>query len=636
MASTNKPRPRRSKEGGAKRDYRQETTNKIVDSIESGTMPWELGLAVPILPFNAVTGRPYKGMNQFALCMASGQNGFADPRWMTYRQAEERGWQVRRGEKACCVEYWDWSKVSRGGDDDDAFDFGDAFAGALNDDVATPGEDGASRRQPRVFYAYVFNAEQIDGVPKLNFDERDTKNRDAMIDKLIESTGARIQHSNPYPTISYPFYLPQKDFIYLPKKEMFKSADNYYAVGLHELGHWTGHESRLGRAFGQSKNTPEYAREELRAEISSAMMCAELGLGDYSIDGHAAYVEHWLEILKSDKNEIFRAAKTASEICDYLFQFAPQEVLDYRQEIIEQSMKIARECEHAKGDAIETPDFLGDGAPAQEFEPASLKSVGELLVANGWSAVNEDVYTKGDVMVSGTSLSPASGYFLMSMLDKGAWVPVPAALEYSSVEFEDADPQVVLGEIQHIADDVVEYISKQTIAEPATRDEAVEAFTAVRPFMSREQSGAIAAACRGEEKQFFFDRLVKLQKEINDAPKTYDQDGKGDDAVVCFHYFYGGSDWFITELDKEGKGTEQAFGYVCLNGWLDSAELGYISIDEIVENGVELDLHWTPKTLREIKADLHKEHPRVPETDAPGERAIIDDMAPAGLRLGVA
>lgn len=121
----------------------------------------------------------------------------------------------------------------------------------------------------------------------------------------------------------------------------------------------------------------------------------------------------------------------------------------------------------------------------------------------------------------------------------------------------------------------------------------------VNKFISIEQRFAIADACDGEEGEYFLNKLQALQTLVDTMPKTYEQDGKGDDAVVYLHYFRGGMDWYITERDMEQE-QYQAFGLADLG--MGSPELGYISIQELIDNNVELDLYWEPKTLREVKA----------------------------------
>jgi hypothetical protein len=165
-----------------------------------------------------------------------------------------------------------------------------------------------------------------------------------------------------------------------------------------------------------------------------------------------------------------------------------------------------------------------------------------------------------------------------------------------------------------------------------TKTEAIEAIKVLQEFMSQSELSAIADGCRGEEKQFFFNKLVELANIIKIMPVTYEQDGKGKQAIAYLHYFKNGADWYITEKDKGEPGAEytcehcgqlnnrncingitchrcgtpisepaqlQAFGLADLGEGF--PELGYISIVELVQAGVELDLYLTPKTLAEIE-----------------------------------
>ena len=122
----------------------------------------------------------------------------------------------------------------------------------------------------------------------------------------------------------------------------------------------------------------------------------------------------------------------------------------------------------------------------------------------------------------------------------------------------------------------------------------------LKQFMSPAQISVMADGCRTEEKDFFFDKIEELSNTFSTMHATYGQDGKGDDAIVHLHYFRGGMDWFITEKDMEDEQI-QAFGYCDLG--MGSPELGYVSLVELAENNVEVDLHWTPKTLGEVKAN---------------------------------
>lgn len=133
------------------------------------------------------------------------------------------------------------------------------------------------------------------------------------------------------------------------------------------------------------------------------------------------------------------------------------------------------------------------------------------------------------------------------------------------------------------------------------REQAVIAVKLVAPFLSKMQLSAMVDACWGEEKGFFLQKFIDLASLIDNMPKTYEQDGKGDQATAYLHYFTGGSDWYITEKDMEG-GILQAYGYAILSGDDECAEVGYISIEELTQYGAELDLHFTPCRLAEIKA----------------------------------
>ena len=138
----------------------------------------------------------------------------------------------------------------------------------------------------------------------------------------------------------------------------------------------------------------------------------------------------------------------------------------------------------------------------------------------------------------------------------------------------------------------------------ATKMDAVNALKELRGFIGNSQLGAVAEGMRSEEKQYFFDKAVELAATVSTMPKTYEQDGKGNQSIAYLHYFYGNMDWYITEKDMGSAddvepGQHQAFGLADIGF---GGELGYISITELIENGIELDFHFTPKTLEQIEA----------------------------------
>jgi hypothetical protein len=146
---------------------------------------------------------------------------------------------------------------------------------------------------------------------------------------------------------------------------------------------------------------------------------------------------------------------------------------------------------------------------------------------------------------------------------------------------------------------------QKSVSVGATRT-LYESMAIVKPFMNALQWQVLKSYCTDHEEGEYFQQLVcDLAKRIEGMPVTYDQDGQGDEAIAFLHYFHGSSDWYITEKDVEG-GIHQAFGYAVLNGDLENAELGYISIPELTANRVELELCFSPVTLEFVKRALRK------------------------------
>ncbi|MBC7953615.1 MAG: DUF1738 domain-containing protein [Rhodospirillaceae bacterium] len=286
-----------------KLNYRDEIAQEIIARIEAGTAPWQkpwLAGAIGAAPFNPVSGKPYRGINDMWLTL----QGRADPRWLTYNQAVAEGSQVRKGEKSATIEYWQWTTREPMVD------------GAGKPVLSAEGKQQTQEvrlDRPRVFYAKVFNAEQIDGLapwvaPAPSFDP--IKRAEA----ILAGAGIPVLHDQ----ADRAFYQPATDKIHLPPTSAFPNAPAYYETALHELGHATGHPTRLSRAFGPF-GSEGYAREELRAEISSYMLARDLGIS-FDPSNHAAYVESWLKVLREDKNEIFRAAKDAETIKTWVME----------------------------------------------------------------------------------------------------------------------------------------------------------------------------------------------------------------------------------------------------------------------------------------------------------------------------
>lgn len=182
--------------------------------------------------------------------------------------------------------------------------------------------------RPKVFYATVFHASQIDNMPELIPKEPDWSLIERA-EKLLHNSGATIIHSE----ADKAFYRLSTDSIHLPPKDQFKSAANYYATALHELGHWSGHPSRLDRDLGHPFGSDAYAKEELRAEIASILLGSELGIG-HDPSQHTAYIKSWIRVLEDEPLEIFRASADAEKIVNHLY--ALEQTQDIQQaELIE-------------------------------------------------------------------------------------------------------------------------------------------------------------------------------------------------------------------------------------------------------------------------------------------------------------
>ena len=296
-------------EAKEKRDYRQELTDEIIKRLEEGTAPWQKPWTPGVsgaYPHNPTTGKPYRGINSIHLTMVADTHGYNDPRWMTYKQAEEKGFQVRKGEHGTLIEYWKFHEEKK------VFD--EQGKPVMDEETGKQKTVRYALETPRPFRAVVFNAAQIDNVPEWKnepkaFDWEPSERAE----QIIRDSGARIYHDQG----DRAFYSPSKDEIHLPDREQFKTTGAYYGTALHELGHWTGHKSRLDRELAQPFGSEGYAKEELRAELASYFMSNQIGI-EHDPGQHAAYVKSWVKALKEDKNEIFRASRDAERITEFL------------------------------------------------------------------------------------------------------------------------------------------------------------------------------------------------------------------------------------------------------------------------------------------------------------------------------
>ena len=281
-----------------------EVTDRIIAELEAGTLPWvkpwDDGRATLGLPRNAGTRRRYSGINILILWSTLFERGYQSQGWLTYRQAVALGGHVRKGEQGTTVCY------------------ADKFTPKAKDGESV--KEGDEARQVAFLKRFtVFNLDQIEGVEVEPAPTISTNNEAVLIPRaqaLIDATGAEIRIGG-----SDAYYAPATDHICVPPPEVYYEPINWYRTVLHELTHFSGHRSRLDRLPKTGFGSPDYAREELIAEMGSAFLCAELGI--VPTVRHSDYLGSWLGVLREDARAIFRAASQASKAADFLLGFLP-------------------------------------------------------------------------------------------------------------------------------------------------------------------------------------------------------------------------------------------------------------------------------------------------------------------------
>ena len=297
-------------------DYHKEFAGKLKEQIEQGVAPWQKPWkpGEERLPKNIQTDKPYRGGNSVYLSVTQTAKGYSDHRWATYKQIKDMGGQVRKGEKATHVLFYKF--------DDEK----EKPQPGAPDASATSPEGKAEKehtRPPMVRCYAVFNVEQADGL-KL---ERTGEDREREPEWKAHQTAERVIQESGV-TVRYErgdraYYNLQTDRVTLPEREQFATANGYYQTALHELGHATGHPDRMDRdtlknGVGNFGGV-EYAREELRAEMSAMMTGERVGVGHDGSRG-AAYVQGWIKALENDPKEMYKAAADAQKISDYLLR----------------------------------------------------------------------------------------------------------------------------------------------------------------------------------------------------------------------------------------------------------------------------------------------------------------------------
>jgi len=292
----------------AKPSLYDEVTARIIAELEAGRAPWVQPWGAPGakaglgLPKNALTGRTYSGVNILILWHHIVRAGFATQTWLTYAQAQEMGGHVMKGERGVTACH------------------ADTFIPKAERERAEQDGDEPGR-VPFLKRFTLFNVEQCEGLPEDAYAGAAPLPEAEIIphaERLIAATGADFRIGG-----TKAFYVPSQDFIRVPPQPAFFEQVNYYRTCFHELGHWTGHETRLARDLPHSFGSKPYAREELVAEMASAFVCASLSIAPTV--RHTDYIGSWLEALREENRAIFRAASQASKAADFILAFRDAE-----------------------------------------------------------------------------------------------------------------------------------------------------------------------------------------------------------------------------------------------------------------------------------------------------------------------
>lgn len=286
-----------------RRDFFAEVTGKIMRALEKGCAPWirpwSVNPGTSAIPVSA-SGRQYRGINRILLGMEQSLLGYTSPQWYTRKMANQAGGHIRKGEKGTPIVFFrpvDGSPSEPEGPDPD------------------DNNDSTDRFWVHRFY-YVWNRNQIEGVDGAPAPEPmvcgTSENRHSRSDCLVLGTDARFGYGG-----NRAFYSPGADRIQLPLPEQFDLLDHFHSTRFHELVHWTGHAARLGRRYGRFGD-PDYAREELVAEMGAAFLCEWCGL--LAEPQHPEYIASWLKVLDEDRSAVIVAASQAQKAFDFILE----------------------------------------------------------------------------------------------------------------------------------------------------------------------------------------------------------------------------------------------------------------------------------------------------------------------------
>jgi antirestriction protein ArdC len=271
----------------------QIVTDKILEALDRDIVPWRRSWGgAQLAPRSATTGQHYRGVNVWLLFVSAEIHGYESPWWLTYRQAEALGAQVRKGEKSSLITFWkEWEREDK--------------------------QTGETDKIPVLRYFNVFNAQQCDGLGAKYTSRPDLKRFEHSPIEACEEIVAGYQNG---PALEHggfrACYSPRLDRVLMPRPEVFETREAYYAALFHELAHSTGHEKRLKRESLGAQDLEKYGREELIAEMGAALLCGMGGISPATIEDHAAYIAGWSKSLRQDPKLAIHSAAAAQRAAD--------------------------------------------------------------------------------------------------------------------------------------------------------------------------------------------------------------------------------------------------------------------------------------------------------------------------------
>ena len=322
------------------KEFRKSVADMFVKGLSEEGLNWKQGWATTGELRNAVSNRHYRGLNEFYLKLISMVHGYKDPRWMTFNQIRDEGYHLEKGSKGAKVEYWfPFDTIKKKG-----------VSFEEKERLIKEGERKKEDFSLVAKYYTVFNGDNISGLPEIELPKNEIE-PSVVLEQISRGMNVEIYNDGE----DRAFYRPSTDDIHLPLPEVFSSDNEYNAVAFHELGHATGHESRLNRDQSGVFGTSAYAKEELVAEITSAFMAETTGISleDMNMENHKAYVNGWIASIEDDPEYLMKAISQAHDAADYMQQFVSEKEIE----------KMILEEKH--------PDIYTFGTLPRQFSPLS-------------------------------------------------------------------------------------------------------------------------------------------------------------------------------------------------------------------------------------------------------------------------